>query len=204
MASETKDSSDSKSTNADINLENPNCSDITDFLIKKYAWFTPLLKSIQDVYNQLGHGLLEGVYQKAIEQDLQRAGVAFFHEYPVNYLYKNLIIGSGRIDILIEDQAIVELKSQKPEIKDDEIRQLQNYLIHSNKQLGICVNFPKNPTLKLNVIVILCKNIVTNQSMSLTSEQHNGWYFYNIKIPVNPLPIHKINQLDTRDKKRKK
>lgn len=98
-------------------------------------------KSIFNVYNTLGPGLLESVYQKILVYELQENGLNVKSELllPVKYNDKLFDI-NFRIDILVEDMVILELKSVKS-IEDIHYKQLYTYLKLSSKKLGLLVNF---------------------------------------------------------------
>jgi len=98
-------------------------------------------KCIFNVYNTLGPGLLESVYQKILIYELEENGLKIKSELllPVRYDDK-LFEVNFRIDILVEDKVILELKSVKS-IEDIHYKQLYTYLKLSNKKLGLLVNF---------------------------------------------------------------
>ncbi|MFL9833077.1 GxxExxY protein [Chryseobacterium terrae] len=98
-------------------------------------------KCIFNVYNTLGPGLLESVYQKILVYELQENDLDVKSELmlPVKYDEK-LFDLSFRIDILVEDKVILELKSVKS-IEDIHYKQLYTYLKLSDKKLGLLVNF---------------------------------------------------------------
>ena len=98
-------------------------------------------KCIFNIYNTLGPGLLESVYQKILVYELQENGLDVKSELllPVKYDDKLFDI-NFRIDILVEDKVILELKSVKS-IEDIHYKQLYTYLKLSNKKLGLLVNF---------------------------------------------------------------
>lgn len=98
-------------------------------------------RCIFNVYNTLGPGLLESVYQRILAYELQENGLNVKSELllPVKYNDKLFDI-NFRIDILVEDKVILELKSVKS-IEDIHYKQLYTYLKLSNKKLGLLVNF---------------------------------------------------------------
>lgn len=98
-------------------------------------------RCIFNVYNTLGPGLLESVYQRILAYELQENGLNLKSELllPVKYNDKLFDI-NFRIDILVEDKVILELKSVKS-IEDIHYKQLYTYLKLSNKKLGLLVNF---------------------------------------------------------------
>ena len=97
--------------------------------------------AIYDVYNELGPGLLESVYEEALVCELEMRGIAVERQVDVPIMYKGKILASPlRLDLLVEGQVIVELKSIK-ELQDVHFKQLLTYCKLADKQLGILVNF---------------------------------------------------------------
>ncbi|KFF00830.1 GxxExxY protein [Chryseobacterium formosense] len=98
-------------------------------------------KCIFNVYNNLGPGLLENIYQKILIYELQENGLEIKSELSLPVIYDNKKFDLNfRIDILVEDKVILELKSVK-NLEDIHFKQLQTYLKLSNKKLGLLVNF---------------------------------------------------------------
>lgn len=97
-----------------------------------------------EVYNTLGPGLLESVYEKALIHELQIKGLSVISQVPIEMNYKGVNLGEGlRLDLLIEDSLIVELKSVE-ELKPIHYKQLLTYLKLTNKHIGLLINFNVN------------------------------------------------------------
>lgn len=97
--------------------------------------------AIYDVYNELGPGLLENVYEKALLMELKNRGLRVESQVAVDVLYKGANLGlQYRLDLLVEDTVIVELKSVESLLPLFS-KQLETYLKLSGKPLGILVNF---------------------------------------------------------------
>ena len=97
-----------------------------------------------EVYNVLGPGLLESVYEKALIHELQINGLSVSSQVPVEMLYKGVNLGEGlRLDLLVEDSLIVELKSVD-ELKPVHYKQLLTYLKLLDKRIGLLINFNVN------------------------------------------------------------
>ena len=97
--------------------------------------------AIFEVYNQLGPGLLESVYQHALAHELRSKQIDVKTEIPVPVCYKNKKMDLGfRIDILVADRVIIELKSVE-NLHDVHHKQVLTYLRLTNLKLGILVNF---------------------------------------------------------------
>lgn len=93
------------------------------------------------VYNHFGPGLLESVYQKALAYELTKAGLKADLEVPVSVVYdeQNLDLGF-RIDILVNNTVIIELKSVE-NLQEVHHKQVLTYLKLTNLRLGLLVNF---------------------------------------------------------------
>lgn len=97
--------------------------------------------AIYDVYKALGPGLLESVYEEALCFELEQRGLKVERQKQVPIVYKgNLLKTELRLDVLVEDKVIVELKSVE-EMKKVFSKQLLTYLRLMDKKVGFLVNF---------------------------------------------------------------
>lgn len=97
--------------------------------------------AIYDVYKALGPGLLESVYEEALCFELEQRGLKVERQKQVPIVYKgNLLKTELRLDVLVEDKVIVELKSVE-EMKKVFSKQLLTYLRLMDKKVGLLVNF---------------------------------------------------------------
>ena len=96
-----------------------------------------------EVYNTLGYGFLEKVYQRAMQVELLRQGYSAEIEAPLKVKYKNVIVGEYFADILVDEKVVVELKVSKEYNKKDEA-QLINELKASDVDVGLLINFGKD------------------------------------------------------------
>ena len=97
--------------------------------------------AIFEVYNDLGPGLLESVYEEALFFELKEKGLKVERQKPVPIIYKGKELKTDlRIDLLVEDQVIVELKSVES-MKAVFGKQILTYLKLADKRLGLLVNF---------------------------------------------------------------
>ena len=97
-----------------------------------------------EVYNVLGPGLLESAYERALIHELQINGLSVSSQVPVEMNYKGVNLGEGlRLDLLVEDSLIVELKSVE-ELKPVHYKQLLTYLKLTDKRIGLLINFNVN------------------------------------------------------------
>jgi GxxExxY protein len=92
------------------------------------------------VFNELGHGHLEKVYQKAYAKELKDAGIAFKEQVSYKVIYKEEVIGNNYLDFLIDDIVIIELKRNDFYSKKY-IDQVSNYLKVSEMKLALLINF---------------------------------------------------------------
>ena len=100
--------------------------------------------AIFDVYNELGPGLLESVYEEALFFELSERGLDVVRQKEVPVVYKDIVLKTPlRLDLLVENQVIVELKSVE-EMKPVFAKQLLTYLRLLKKHVGILVNFNTN------------------------------------------------------------
>ena len=94
-----------------------------------------------EVYNALGPGLLESVYQEAMCHELELRDLEIATQLPVEIIYKEEIISSDlRLDIIVEDTLIVELKSVE-KLLPVHFKQLRTYMRLLDKPAGLLVNF---------------------------------------------------------------
>ena len=92
------------------------------------------------VYNILGYGFLESVYEKAMLIELNKAGLRAEFQKEILVHYDGQIVGEFKADIFVEDVIIVELKSVRMLSKTHEV-QLVNYLSATQKSVGLLINF---------------------------------------------------------------
>ena len=94
-----------------------------------------------EVHRTLGPGLLESVYERALVHELGLQGIPVQSQLDVQVNYKGTNIGEGlRLDLLVNDELIVELKSVE-ELKPIHYKQLLTYLKLMNKRVGLLINF---------------------------------------------------------------
>lgn len=94
-----------------------------------------------EVYNTLGPGLLESVYEKAMIVEIKSRGLSVQTQFPVEIHYKNTLIGSDlRLDLLVENKLIIELKSVET-LNSVHFKQVRTYMRLLDKSAGILINF---------------------------------------------------------------
>ena len=92
------------------------------------------------VYNRMGFGFLEGVYERCMLIELRKAGLSAESQKAITVYYKNEIVGEFVPDIIVDDTIILELKSVRRIIKAHEV-QVVNYLVATGKPVGLILNF---------------------------------------------------------------
>ena len=92
------------------------------------------------VFNALGFGFLESVYRKAMLIELKKKGLKVEDEKPLKVYYEDQVVGDFFIDIFVQDEIVVELKSIQSIAKEHEV-QLVNYLNGVKKEVGLLINF---------------------------------------------------------------
>lgn len=107
-----------------------------------------LIASCFEVYNELGHGFLEEVYQESVEMELTVRGLPFVSQPKLQLSYKgNPLRKKYEADLIVVDEIIVELKAVKCLLPEHDA-QLINYLRATNKRVGYLVNFGAHPRLE--------------------------------------------------------
>ncbi len=97
--------------------------------------------AIFEIYNTVGPGLLESVYEAALYYELKKEGLKVERQIEVPFLYKDVKLDVAyRLDLIIEDKVIVELKSVT-DFSSLHFKQLTTYLRLTNLKLGLLVNF---------------------------------------------------------------
>ena len=109
-----------------------------------------IIEAFYKVYNTLGYGFLEKVYQNAMLIELRAMGFECQSEMFVKVYYEGFIVGDYRADIIVDNCIIIENKSTKTLIEDNEF-QLINYLKATKFELGMLLNFGKKPEFKRKI-----------------------------------------------------
>ena len=110
------------------------------------------------VFNQMGSGYLESVYENCLLIELKTAGLSVNAQHPIRVKYENQIVGHFIADFLVEDLIIVELKAVNRLTKIHEA-QLVNYLTATGKDVGLLINFGSEHVQIKRKVRLLKKNI---------------------------------------------
>ncbi|MEA1927036.1 MAG: GxxExxY protein [Candidatus Auribacterota bacterium] len=92
------------------------------------------------VFNRMGFGFLESVYEKCMLIELAKSGLKFEAQKNIKVFYEDEMVGDFIADIIVEDILILELKSVRKIHKAHEV-QLVNYLVATKKPVGLVINF---------------------------------------------------------------
>ncbi len=109
-----------------------------------------IINAFYEVYNTLGYGFLEKVYEKAMINELKSKGLTCSEQYKIDVFYKNKPIGEYYADIVVNDLVILELKANDSLVKENEY-QLINYLKATNFEIGLLFNFGKKPEIRRKI-----------------------------------------------------
>ncbi len=99
------------------------------------------------VYNQLGYGFLEKVYENAFVIELRKQGLIANQQQAISVYYDDIEVGNYFADIIVEDTVILELKADTDLAKAHEV-QLSNYLKATKIEVGLLFNFGEKPVFK--------------------------------------------------------
>lgn len=100
-----------------------------------------IIGGAMEVYNHLGPGLLESVYHKALNYELNQRGLFVRSEIPVEVLYKGVSVSNDlKVDLLVDNLVVVELKSVEY-LLPVHFKQLRTYMKLLNLSAGVLINF---------------------------------------------------------------
>jgi hypothetical protein len=116
-------------------------SDITDLILKAYY----------NVFNKLGYGFLEKVYENAMLIELKKLGLTCEKQKPIKVFYDEVQVGEYFADIVVNECIIIELKAIETLCPEHEA-QLVNYLKATEMEVGVLLNFGKIPQHKKRVL----------------------------------------------------
>jgi GxxExxY protein len=116
-----------------------------------------ILKSFYKVYNNLGYGFLEKVYENALLYELRNQGLDCEKQKPIKVYYEQIQVGEYYADIIVNECIILELKAAESIAEEHEF-QLINYLKATEIEIGLLLNFGKNPEFKRKIFTNNKKN----------------------------------------------
>jgi len=115
------------------------------------------------VYDTLGYGFLEKVYENALAIELRKIGFHVAQHRNIRVYYDGQIVGDSFADILVNDQVILKIKAAES-LKEEDEAELINHLKATIKEVGLLLNFGKTPEFK--------RAIFTNR-MKIEHERHS-------------------------------
>jgi GxxExxY protein len=106
-----------------------------------------IIEVFYEVYNELGHGFLESVYENALRLALTQAGLVVAEKMPLQVMFRGLVVGTFEPDIVVESLVILEIKAGRA-IDSAHEAQLLNYLRATKVEVGLLFNFGPKPDFK--------------------------------------------------------
>ncbi len=109
-----------------------------------------IIKCFYKVYNTLGYGFLEKVYENALFFELKKSGLFVEKQKQIKVFYENQQVGKYYADLIVSESVIVELKAAESLCEEHEF-QLINYLKATDIEVGLLLNFGKEPQMKRKI-----------------------------------------------------
>ncbi len=109
-----------------------------------------IIKAFYNVYNKLGYGFLEKVYENALLIELKKFDLLCYPQQQIKVYYDEIEVGFYVSDIIVNEIVIVELKAAES-LREEHEAQLTNYLKATDIEVGILLNFGKEPSFKRKV-----------------------------------------------------
>ncbi|MGC9375775.1 MAG: GxxExxY protein [Bacteroidales bacterium] len=109
-----------------------------------------IIGAFYNVYNNLGFGFLEKVYENALLFELKKMHLKCEKQKPISVKYYGITVGEYFADIIVENKIIIELKATENICEEHEL-QLINYLKATEIEIGLLLNFGKKPEFKRKI-----------------------------------------------------
>lgn len=109
-----------------------------------------IIECFYKVYNSLGYGFLEKVYENALKIELEATGLNVERQKPIKVFYNSKIVGQYFADLVVNNLIIIELKAAESVCEEHE-NQLINYLKATEIEVGLLLNFGKNPEIRRKI-----------------------------------------------------
>jgi GxxExxY protein len=117
------------------------CEDITE----------PTIGAFYEVHHQLGHGFLESVYERAMVIAIRKRGLRVERQVPVAVYFDGQVVGEYRVDLIVEDRVMVELKAAKA-LDATHDAQLINCLRATSIEVGLLLHFGIKPAFHRRIL----------------------------------------------------
>ena len=115
--------------------------------MKHEALTEKLIGAFYEVYNELGHGFLESVYQNAFVVALEEKQVSHEQQVAIDEFFHDVSVGDFRADLIAESRVLVELKAVNSLDRSHE-KQILNYLKSTKVEVGLLLNFGPRPQVR--------------------------------------------------------
>lgn len=109
-----------------------------------------IICSFYTVYNTLGYGFLEKVYENALLMELTKRGISAVSQHPIKVYYDGAIVGEYFADILVGESVLIEIKAVRS-LAPEHSAQLLNYLKATEIEVGLLLNYGVEPQIKRKV-----------------------------------------------------
>jgi GxxExxY protein len=126
--------------------------------LKKKETTDIILRCFFKVYNTLGYGFLEKVYENAMMIELTKAGLIAQNQYKIKVFYEGTNVGDYYADIMVDQAVIIELKAAECIVAENEY-QLVNYLKATTIETGLLLNFGRKPEFRRKVFSNVNKRV---------------------------------------------
>lgn len=110
-----------------------------------------IISCFYKVYNTLGFGFLEKVYENAMLIELNESGLTTERQKPISVFYNEKLVGEYFADLIVDSKVIIELKAAESLIEEHEL-QLINYLKATDVEVGLLLNFGKKPEVRRKIL----------------------------------------------------
>ncbi|HSA04398.1 MAG TPA: GxxExxY protein [Tenuifilaceae bacterium] len=119
-----------------------------DYIHKELS--SKIIECFYKVYNKLGYGFLEKVYENALKIELEQSGLIVDKQRPIKVFYDSVIVGEYYADLIVNNLIIIELKAAESICEEHEF-QLINYLKATEIEVGLLLNFGKKPEIRRKI-----------------------------------------------------
>ncbi|GAP73175.1 hypothetical protein SAMD00024442_65_12 [Candidatus Symbiothrix dinenymphae] len=127
-----------------------------------------IIQAFYSVYNELGYGFLENVYQNALYFELQNKGFKVDAQKAIDVYYQTQLVGKYKADLIVNDLVILELKAVDYLVVEHE-NQLINYLKATDKEVGLLLNFGTKPEIRRKAFDNERKNLRKSEKSALSA-----------------------------------
>lgn len=109
-----------------------------------------IINGFYTVYNKLGYGFLEKVYENSLKIELENLGLFVEKQRQIKVYYNEIIVGDYYADLVVENKIIIELKAVES-LREEHEFQLINYLKATDIEVGLLLNFGKKPEIRRKI-----------------------------------------------------